>query len=82
MAALLNDKKLCFIGSGNMGEALISGLAGSGAARPENIICTDIRKHKLERITEVYGVKTGTDNVAAVVEHLVAAGELAGAEFL
>ena len=66
MAALLNEKKLCFLGSGNMGEALISGLVGSGAARPENIICTDIREHKLERISEAYGVRTGTDNVAAV----------------
>ena len=66
MAALLSDKKLCFIGSGNMGEALISGLVGSGTARPENIICTDIREHKLERIADEYGIKTETDNVAAV----------------
>jgi len=68
MKAILNSKKICFVGSGNMGEALISGLVGSGTARPENIICTDIRKHKLERIADDYGVRTGTDNVAAVKE--------------
>jgi len=68
MAALLNNKKLCFIGCGNMGEALISGLVGSEVARPENIICTDIREEKLERIARDYGVRTGTDNIAAVGE--------------
>ena len=68
MAALLNSKKICFVGSGNMGEALISGLVGSGIARPGNIICTDIHEHKLERIADAYGVRTGTDNVKAVQE--------------
>ena len=68
MAALLNDKKICFIGSGNMGEALISGLVGSKAAQPENIICTDIREEKLERIARTYGVRTSTDNLASVSE--------------
>ncbi len=66
MSALLSSKKLCFIGSGNMGEALISGLVGSGTAKPENIICTDIREHKLTQIAEMYGVRTDTDNIKAV----------------
>lgn len=66
MAALLKDKRICFIGSGNMGEALISGLVGSGTARPENIVCTDIREHRLERIAAEYGVRTATDNPASV----------------
>lgn len=68
MAALLNNKKLCFVGSGNMGEALISGLVGSKIAKPENIICTDIRPEKLERIASEYGVRTSTDNLASVSE--------------
>jgi pyrroline-5-carboxylate reductase len=36
---MLHDKKIGFIGSGNMGEALISGLILSKAANPKNIIC-------------------------------------------
>jgi len=66
MAALLKDKKIGFIGSGNMGEALIGGLVGSGAARPGNIICTDIVEHRREQIAEQYGIRTAADNPAAV----------------
>ncbi|MBW2585204.1 MAG: NAD(P)-binding domain-containing protein, partial [Deltaproteobacteria bacterium] len=28
---MLNDKKIAIIGTGNMGEALVSGLVGSGS---------------------------------------------------
>ena len=68
MSALLNGKKICFVGSGNMGEALISGLVGSGTARAGDVICTDIREEKLERIAADYGVRTSTDNRSAVEE--------------
>jgi len=62
---MLKGKKICFIGTGNMGEALVSGLV-SNATRPENIICTDVRSSVLEPIAEKYGVKTTTDNQAAI----------------
>lgn len=64
--AMLKDKTLCFIGAGNMGEALVSGLVQSGSARPENIICTDVREERLEELRARYGVKTSTDNLEAV----------------
>ncbi len=63
---MLKDKTLCFIGSGNMGEALVSGLVLSGSARPGNIICTDPREERLEELRTRYGVKTSTDNLEAV----------------
>ena len=63
---MLKDKTLCFIGSGNMGEALVSGLVLSGSARPGNIICTDPREERLDELRTRYGVKTSTDNLAAV----------------
>jgi pyrroline-5-carboxylate reductase len=63
---MLKDKTLCFLGSGNMGEALVSGLVQSGSARPENIICTDVREERLEELRTRYGVKTTTDNLEAV----------------
>jgi len=63
---MLKDKTLCFLGSGNMGEALVSGLVQSGSARPENIVCTDVREERLEELRSRYGVKTTTDNLEAV----------------
>ena len=59
---MLNSKHIGFIGSGNMGEALISGLIGSGSAKPENIICSDIRQEPLERLAKTYEIKTTTNN--------------------
>ena len=60
---MLQEKKIGFIGSGNMGEALISGLVLSKAAKPENIICSDIAEDILEEIQNKYKVSTTTDNI-------------------
>ena len=63
---MLNNKKICFIGTGNMGEALVSGLVSSDSAQPENIICTDISETKLETIAAKYKVVTTKNNVEAI----------------
>ena len=63
---MLQDKKIGFIGSGNMGEALISGLVLSKATRPENIICSDIRDEPLTEIKAKYGINTTTNNMEVV----------------
>ncbi|MCG8552169.1 MAG: pyrroline-5-carboxylate reductase [Desulfobacterales bacterium] len=60
---MLQDKKIGFIGSGNMGEALVSGLVLSKAAKPENIICSDIFPETLTAIKEKYGVLTTSSNI-------------------
>jgi pyrroline-5-carboxylate reductase len=60
---MLKDKKIGIIGTGNMGQALISGLVFSRSSVPENIICSDIRKEKLKFIKEEYGVVTKKSNV-------------------
>ena len=60
---MLQEKKIGFIGGGNMGEALISGLVLSKAAKPENIICSDIAEDLLEEIQNKYGISTTTDNI-------------------
>jgi pyrroline-5-carboxylate reductase len=65
---MLNDKKIAIIGTGNMGEALVSGLILSGSSPPKNIICTDVRENKLEEIKTKYKVRTTTNNVKAVSE--------------
>jgi pyrroline-5-carboxylate reductase len=63
---MLNGKKIGFIGCGNMGEALISGLVLSGAAKPENIICSDVRQDQLEIIHEKYKIATTTNNLEVI----------------
>lgn len=63
---MLKNKKISIIGTGNMGEALLSGLISSESSYPKNIICTDIRENRLTSIQEKYGVHTTTDNTKAV----------------
>lgn len=63
---MLNDKKIGFIGTGNMGEALISGLIYSDSSKPENIICSDVREDRLKFVGEKYGVATTTENADVV----------------
>jgi len=65
---MLNDKKIAIIGTGNMGEALVGGMIVSQSSTPKNIICTDIRKEKLDQIKAKYKVRTTTNNLKAVAE--------------
>ncbi|MCP4628211.1 MAG: pyrroline-5-carboxylate reductase [bacterium] len=65
---MLNDKTIAFIGTGNMGDALVSGLINSGSSKPKNIICSDVRKDRLDKIKSRYKVRTTTSNLKAVAE--------------
>lgn len=63
---MLKDKRIGIVGSGNMGEALISGLVQSQSSAPENIICSDVRKDKLKAAKEAYGVAITGNNITVV----------------
>ena len=65
---MLNDKRIAIIGTGNMGEALVSGLIVSRSSSPKNIICTDVRQYKLDEIKSKYKVRTTSNNLKAVAE--------------
>ena len=65
---MLKDKIIAIIGTGNMGEALVSGLIGSKSSKPKNIICTDISQDKLRSVKANYKVRTTTNNLKAVDE--------------
>ena len=65
---MLRNKKICIIGTGNMGEALISGLIGSASSKSENIICTDVHEAKLKTIRDTYRVQTTAKNLEAVAD--------------
>ena len=63
---MLFRKKIAFIGSGNMGEALLGGLLKAELTNPENIMATDPREYRLEEIAKKWQVNTNTDNQQAV----------------
>jgi len=50
------DEKLFFIGSGNMAQAIISGLLRAEFVKPKNIICNDVVKEKLLNVQQKFGV--------------------------
>lgn len=61
-----NNKTICFIGSGNMTETLISGLLTSGWTAKKNIIATDINPKRLKYISKKYGIRVTGDNVDGI----------------
>ena len=63
---MLRNKTVGFIGTGNMGEALIHGLVHGHLCRPEQIICSDVRPDRLKALRETFGVKGTSHNVEVV----------------
>jgi pyrroline-5-carboxylate reductase len=59
---MLNDKTIGFIGSGNMGEALISGLLSSNRSAPDHIICSDVRADRLQELQDQFSIRITEDN--------------------
>ncbi|MBU0678319.1 MAG: pyrroline-5-carboxylate reductase [Verrucomicrobia bacterium] len=57
---------ICFIGAGNMAEALVSGIVSKGVCPAANIVVTDIAEARLAIFREKFGVGTETDNRKAV----------------
>ncbi len=62
------DKKIAFLGGGNMAEALIKGLLASGTAGPDRILVADVSTDRLTHLKKTYGVIPQKTNVDAVRE--------------
>lgn len=60
------DKKIAFVGSGAMGEAMIAGLIRQELAKPENLLAADTRAERVQELHEKYGIQPMTDNNQAV----------------
>ncbi len=58
----IKGKTVGFIGSGNMGEALIKGLLAVGLVPPESIYATDVRLERLKQLDRQYGIRVLADN--------------------
>jgi pyrroline-5-carboxylate reductase len=56
------DKRIAFLGAGNMAGALVRGLLASGAVKPDQIWCVDVRPERLEELASKHGVLTGRSN--------------------
>lgn len=62
------DVTIAFIGSGNMGEAMIHGLVKRDLVSPTQIIASDPREERGQELAERYGVRHTTDNLAAATQ--------------
>ena len=62
------SKKIGFIGSGNMGGAMIGGIIKASLTAKENIYVSDINEASLNKMKESYGVNTTTDNAELAKE--------------
>ncbi len=64
----IKGKRVGFVGGGNMGEALIKGLAAANLVPPEAIHVSDPRIERLRDLDRLYGVQLAPDNVKLVQE--------------
>src|SRR6202165_1808092 len=64
---MATDKRLGFIGVGNMGEALVKGLIASKAAAPAQIRVSARRPERVAELEKMYGVK-GASNAEVARE--------------
>jgi pyrroline-5-carboxylate reductase len=59
-------KKIAFLGSGNMAEALVKGLLAAGTAAKDEIVCAEPRPERREELQARYGIAAIASNTAAV----------------
>lgn len=64
-SSILNGKRIAFIGSGVMGEAMIKTLLHRGLTTPDCIRASDPWRERVEFIGKQYGVHATSDNVEA-----------------
>lgn len=61
-------QRIAFIGPGVMAEAIIAGLLRKQLANPGDIIAAGPREERIRELQNTHGIKTTTDNSAAVAE--------------
>lgn len=68
MNSVLADKKIVFLGAGNMAEAIVRGMLTAGVVRASQLLVTDIRPERLKLFRRHYRVVGLRDNAAAVAQ--------------
>ena len=56
------QRKIGFIGCGNMGTAMMGGIIKSGLLDPSDVFISDMNAERLQTVEAKYGVNTSTDN--------------------
>jgi pyrroline-5-carboxylate reductase len=62
---LFEQRKIAFIGSGVMGEAMIAGLLRQGMAPLRSLVASESRSERIEEMRALYGITMTTDNAEA-----------------
>jgi pyrroline-5-carboxylate reductase len=62
----VRSKRIAFIGTGQMAEALIRGILNTGLRRPEQIVAADIRGERLQDVARTFDVVAAESNAEAV----------------
>ena len=62
----VRDKRVGFVGGGNMGEALVRGLTKTGLMPTGHLLMADVRADRLEELKRLYGIVVIPDNVTLV----------------
>jgi pyrroline-5-carboxylate reductase len=60
------SRRICVLGAGKAGEALVAGLLSSGWAQPADIVATARHQERIDELSKRYGIEGTLDNVAAV----------------
>ena len=63
---MFEGRKIAFIGSGVMGEAMIAGILRQGLAPIQSLIAADPRSERIEELTTLYGIQMTSDNSVAI----------------
>lgn len=63
----MENRKIAFIGAGNMARSIIAGLVASGY-QADNITATDPNQEQRDLLSQQYGINTSADNLAAAKE--------------
>jgi pyrroline-5-carboxylate reductase len=63
---MLENAKICFIGSGAMATAMVAGITKKGLITPENITTSDPYPAQLEKLAEHYQVRITENNLEAI----------------
>jgi pyrroline-5-carboxylate reductase len=58
--------RICVLGAGKAGEALVAGLLSSGWAKPADIVATARHQERIDELSKRYGIEGTLDNVVAV----------------
>ena len=64
----IKDKKVGFLGAGNMGEAIIKGLSQRGLVPASAIAATDVRTDRVQQMAREYGVRAAGSNRELVAD--------------